>query len=148
MIRAMNLVEDWPFMIDGGAEPVVCSDTQGIVCELDGEVAAMVVMDSWSHNSVQVHMTIKNPMALRHGLLEEVSAHVHLVAGRGILIGLVPGDNEKALKLNKHLGYTEVHRIKDGFSVSVDTVIMELRAENNRWLQRWKDGRKEQRVAA
>ena len=148
IFRPLNIKDDWWYMIEGGSPPVLCANTQGIVAVEKGKIWAMVVMDSWSHNSVQVHMRITNPLVLRHGLMEECSRHIHIVADRQIIIGLVPGDNSKALKLNRHIGYTEVHRIKDGHALGVDTVIMELRAADNRWLKRWKDGRKEQRVAA
>lgn len=116
------------------ANPIWCADTTGFyVRGKDGEIAACVIFDSWSHNSVNIHMSIDNPMVLRHGLLDEIARFVYTEAGRGVIIGLVPGDNAKALKLNKHIGLKEVHRIRDGYKVGVDMVIMELRKEDCRY---------------
>ena len=147
-IRALNIQADWWFMRKMGAAPVMCQDTKGLVAYDHTGICGIVVMDSWSHNSCQVHMAIKRPQCLRHGLFEEVSGYACVTGGREILIGLVPADNEKALKLDRHIGFTEVCRIRDGHAKGVDTVIMELRAADNRWLKRWKDGREERRAAA
>lgn len=119
-------------------EAVKCipmADTRGIVAVDDeGKLLAAGVADTFSHTTCQVHMVIKNPMVLRHGWLEEIFNYVFVTCNRLAIVGMVPGDNDKALKLNKHVGYEEVYRIKEGFNVGVDYVIMEMRREQCRWI--------------
>lgn len=124
-----------------------CEDTQGIVA-IDRDTQAplgLCVMDSWTHTSVQIHIAIMRPMVLRHGFLEEIADHVFNRCGRDIMIGLVPSNHEKALKLDKHIGFTETYRVKDGFDRGIDYVVMELRREDCRWLKN--DGQESTRSA-
>jgi len=102
------------------------------------------VCDTWTENSVVIHQAVLTPMLLRHGWLEEVADYVFNTAKRKLMIGLVPSNNEAALKLNDHIGFTETYlndhigftetyRIKDAIADGIDTVIMELRAEDCTW---------------
>jgi hypothetical protein len=114
----------------------LCADTKGIIA-VDTDTNAPVavcIMDNWTHTAVQVHFAVMRPMVLRHGFLEEIAYYVYDFCGRDLMIGLVPASNEKALKLDKHIGFEEVYRVKDGYDVDVDYVILELRKENCRWL--------------
>ena len=114
--------------------------TKGIVAVReyeDGktEPVAVAVFDNWTHNSVCVHWWLDTPMVLRHGFFEEVAHYVFNVCGKRIMIGLVPSDKPKSIKLAKHLGFEEVYRVKDGYAVGIDQVILEGRVENaDRWL--------------
>lgn len=103
-------------------------DTGGIVAvdAETNETVAMVVMDSWTWNSVQIHQIVINPLVLRHGFFEEVADYVFNVAEREIMIGLVPSDNDKALSMNKKIGFEEVARIKDGVNFGIDIVILQM----------------------
>ena len=78
-------------------------------------------------------------MALRHGLLEEIARHVYLDCGRERIFGLVPSNNNKALKLNKHIGMSEVARIPNGVMTGVDYVIMCLEKADCRFLPKQKE---------
>lgn len=114
----------------------LCEDTRGILAldEQSGSIVAAVILDNWTHTAVQMHQWVGHPMVLRHGWLEEIYQFVFQDAGRDIIIGLVPGNNEKALKFNEHLGFKEVYRIKEGFGPDEDYVIMEGRREDfARW---------------
>lgn len=126
---------DWPLVNDKIGTRWV-EDTKGILAidDKSGECVAGCILNNWTYSSVCVHQWIDNPLVLRHGFFEEICRYVFEVAGREVLIGLVPADNEKALKLNKHIGFKETHRVKDGFRRGVDTVIMEARYED---LYRW-----------
>lgn len=69
---------------------------------------------------------------------------------RVAVYGHVASNNERALQLDKHLGFTEVHRIKDAVDDGVDLIILEMRRENCRWLKdrRLNHGWKKQPAAA
>lgn len=112
-------------------------DTKGIIAvdEREKKVVAGCIMNNWTYSSVQVHFWIDKPMVLRHGFLEEIARYVFDVAHKDLMIGLVPADNEEALKLDKHIGFKETHRIKGGYMYDIDYVIMEARREDVlRWL--------------
>lgn len=99
--------------------------------------AAGVIFEDWTYSSVQVHQWVDNAMVLRHGLYNEVVRYAMDEAGMLKLIGIVPEDNEAALKLNKHIGFREVCRIKDGFKPGVASVILEAdRDDLERWSKR------------
>ncbi len=109
---------------------VLQAGQQGIVAH-DGErIQGMVIMDSWTKNSCQLHVAVDNMLAFRHGLVDEVFGYIFGKAGRGIVYGVTPSNNAKALRLNKHAGLVELYRLKDADSIGVDLVVQELRKED------------------
>lgn len=131
----LDMERHWP-LVQNVLGVKRCEDTKGILA-IDKESNAPVavcVMDGWSHTSVQIHIAIGRKMVLRHGFLEEIADYVFNQCGRELMIGLVPGNNEAALKLDRHIGFTETYRVKDGFDRGVDYVVMEMRREDCRWL--------------
>lgn len=128
IIRAMTQF-DWPEISDC-LKVVLMENTKGMVCEHEGQLLAAMVCDSWTENSVQCHIMVMDRRALRHGFHKECANYVFTQADRKKMIGIVPSDNEKALKLDKHFGFEELCRIEDAFSDGVDAVVMELKREN------------------
>jgi hypothetical protein len=117
------------------ANPIACQDSQGIVAYDDNaDIMAMAVFDSFTVDACNVHLAIDKPMVLRHGFLEECARHLFVECGCKRIFGIVPGNNAKALKLNKHLGYRQVAVIPDGYADGVDYIIMRMDADNNRWI--------------
>ena len=129
--RALHGPTDWGFVQEH--MPLRrCEDTGGIVAidrEADETVAA-VVFEKWTEASVHAHVIVVNPLVQRHGFIEEVMDYVFNVAGRKVIIGTVPADNEAALKLDEHIGFKEVARIPDGAYAGVDMVVLTLRPEH------------------
>ena len=84
-------------------------DTSGIIAvDTDtGEPVGATIFDNWTQNSVQTHFIITSPMVLKHGLLEESYGYIFGFLGKKYMYGLVPGDNEAALKFNTKMGWTE-----------------------------------------
>lgn len=98
-------------------------------------VLAGCVLNNWTYSAVHAHIWIDNPMVLRHGFLEEVANYVFNTSGKELMVGMVPGDNAEALKLDEHIGFKEKYRIKNGYMHDVDYVIMEATREDlARWL--------------
>lgn len=108
----------------------------GISCYSDkGTLLAVVGYDNWTPNSVQMHIWIKNPMALRnHTLIKEAFRYPYR-HGRTVFIGWCEEGNVAARKFQEFLGFKETHRIKDGWQKGTDIVIVEMRAEECRWLE-------------
>ncbi len=136
VIRAMVGSEDWPW-INRQVGIIQCEDTQGIVAvdaDLGYERVGACVLDNITPTSVQAHFMITSPMVLRHRFLQTCFSHVFNRLGKTVMYGLVPANNEKALRLNKKMGFTEAIRLKGAYTADVDYVLMELRKENCRYL--------------
>ena len=100
-----------------------------------GRIRGMVGFDGWWGNAAQMHVALDTPTALR-ALLGPAFDYVFNQCGKSIALGVVPSHNEKALAFDQHIGFREVHRVKDGWAPGDDVVFLELRKENCRWLRR------------
>jgi hypothetical protein len=120
--------------IPENCRPTPMADTRGIVARDDhGDIAAICTIDTWSPNSCQMHIWIKNPMVLRRGFVEEVFGFV-FGSGRNKVICVMPSNNYAVIKFNRKIGFTELFRIKDGYDVGIDYVITELKREDCRYI--------------
>lgn len=130
----LEVMRDWPW-VEKTLHCHLVEDTTGIVAiDAEGDYAGVVVMDGWTPSSVFVHIAVLNPMVLRHGFLSKAADAIFSHAGRELVLGMVPSNNEKALAFNKKIGFTELFRIKNGFDYGVDYVILEMRRDDCRWL--------------
>jgi RimJ/RimL family protein N-acetyltransferase len=109
-----------------------CEDTNGIMAidaGTDTPIGACI-MDNWTANSVQCHFMLTNPVALKHKFLELCFEYMFIVEGVERVYGLVPANNEKAVKFNTHIGFTEKARMEEAYEKGVDYLLMELKQEN------------------
>ena len=67
-------------------------------------------------------------------MLHEMADWLFIKADKQKVIGLVPADNLKAIKLNRHIGFKEVYRISEGFAEGVDYILMQLNREDCKYL--------------
>jgi L-amino acid N-acyltransferase YncA len=132
-MHPITSVREWSWFKER-THVIRCEDTQGICAYMDGNLAAMAVFDSFTVDSCSVHLAIDNPMVLRHGFLEAIAYHAYIVCGRTRLFGLVPDNNKRALKLDKHIGFKEVARIPHAVSENVGYIVMELHRRDCRFL--------------
>ena len=113
--------------------PVLRSeDTSGIMAVdlATNTTVGACIMDNWSANSVQCHFMITTPLVLKHGFLECCFGYMFETEGRTAVYGQVPSNNTKALKFNKHMGFTEKCVLEGAYAPNVDYIIMEMRKEN------------------
>lgn len=103
--------------------------------DVRGNIRGMVGFDLWTANSVQAHMAVDTPIAWR-SLLRPAFRYPFLEGGRGLILGIISAANAKSLAMARGLGFHETHRIRDGQSVGVDLVVMEMRREHCRWIER------------
>ena len=109
-----------------------CEDTNGIMA-IDMDTNTTVggfMMDNWTANSVQCHFMLTSPLVLKHGFLECCAEFVYTVCKVERVYALVPANNEKAIKLNLHMGFTEKARMEEAFEKGVDYLLMEMKQEN------------------
>jgi len=100
----------------------------------DGRILGVVGFDSWNGASCQMHVAGEGNWLTRE-LLDATFDYVFNVADLNVVLGLVPASNAKALRFDRHVGFAEVARIKDG-TPEGDLVILELRRENCRYLRK------------
>jgi len=96
-----------------------------------GDTKAVVLWDLWTETMAVAHIAVASPMALRVLCRE---GFPWFFRHREIMTGQVRASNTRALELNKHLGFSEVLRLKDGFAVGDDLVLLEMRRADCRWL--------------
>ena len=99
-----------------------------------GKIRGMVAYDHWAKNSVQMHVALDAPIVAR-SLLAPAFGYPFEMVGLGVVIGIVPAENTKSAEHARRLGFTETHRIKDGWDVGSDLIVFEMRKENCRWLK-------------
>lgn len=125
---------EWDWIFERAC-PLWCKDTQGIVAyDENGNIQAVTVMDSWTDNACQVHFAIDKPLVIKHGFLNECFRHVFITCKRKRVFGLIPSDNDRAHKLDLHIGFTEVARIPHGYSEEVDYIVVGMPKDECRWL--------------
>ena len=132
--RALLSKEEWAWGKQR-ARPIRCEDSQGLVAyDENGVIQAIAVFDSFTVDACSVHFAIDNPFVIRHGFLHEIARHLFINCGRERIFGLVPSDNQKALKLDQHIGMVPVARIPDAMKRGVDYVVLCMKKEDCRWL--------------
>ena len=94
--------------------------------------------DSFTSTTAQCHIIVTDPMVLRHGLLETVFDWAFNGQGLKALYGWVPANNEKAVKLNKHMGWQVKTVFEDGYAEGVDYLLMELKKADCRFIDQIK----------
>jgi RimJ/RimL family protein N-acetyltransferase len=134
--RAFDGPSDWGW-INQQVGIKQCEDTGGIMAiDLDkNETVGACVMDNWTQNSVQCHFMVANPLVLKHKFLECCFDYMFNTCNVSRVYGLVPANNEKAVKLNTHMGFTVKARLDEAYEVGVDYLVMEMKRENCRFTQ-------------
>ena len=132
--KALTEDHEWNW-IAARAHPLRCADSQGLVAYDDnGIIQAVCVMDSWTPDTCQVHFAIDNKFVIRGGFLNEIARHCFVTCGRKRIFGLVPSNNDRAIRLDRHIGFTEVARVPHGYSEGVDYIVFGMDKADCRWL--------------
>ena len=130
-----NFRRDWKWVND--QIPILhCEDTAGIMAiDADRRVpVGACLMDNWTNNSVQCHFMLTTPMLLKHGFLEECFGFIFKNQNVNFVYGLVPANNDKAVKLNTHMGFTVKTRLEEAYDVDVDYLLMQLKREDCKYI--------------
>jgi len=141
VIRAMDPM-DWP-AVSEHVHALLVQDTTGIVAvDADtGDLLAAAVFDNWTATSVQIHVTIVNKWVIKEKFIEKVFDYVFNTAGKLMIYGLTPSNNEASLKFNKHVGFEEVMVMTDAYDVGIDYIVTVLHRDNCKWIDHGKEKR-------
>lgn len=99
----------------------------------NGDIRGMIGFDCWTANSCEAHMAVDSPIVWR-SLLYPAFQYPFEQMGRGVILAIIPANNKKSIRMATHLGFTETHRVRDGYDVGVDVILHEMRREECRWL--------------
>ena len=133
MFKPLTETYEWNW-VRSRTSVIACEDSQGIVAHHMGEIKAIAVFDSFTVDACNVHLAIDSPFVLRHGFLNEIARHLFSECGRERIFGLVPSSNEKALKLDMHIGMKEVARVPNAVQTGVDYIVLSMEKVDCRWL--------------
>jgi L-amino acid N-acyltransferase YncA len=122
------LVERTGFAPTAGVRAIKAMDAEGVI-------KGMVAFDCWTENAVQAHMAVDTPIAWR-SLLRPAFAYPFEQCGKGIILAAIPAGNARSVRLAKHFGFREMHRVRDGWAAGDDLLLLELRREGCRWLSK------------
>ena len=125
---------DWAY-VQEHAGVLRVADTMGFVWEDElGGLVGAAIMDNWTDNSVHMHQVMTSLEVLKQDGHREVFDFVFNEMGRKYIYGMVPGDNEKAIKVNLTMGFTEKVRLVEAWADGVDWIMFEMAKENCRYL--------------
>lgn len=136
----MNYERDWEWLQLVLGIPAT-NKTKGIIAVRENDdgttqQVAAALFDGWTHTAVCVHWWMDTPMVIRHGFFTEIANYVFDECGKDVMIGIIPSNSKKSLNLALKLGFEEVGRVKNGYDVGVDQIILEGRIENaSRWFK-------------
>lgn len=129
-IRAFHGPVDWAWV--NQQVPILrVEDTTGLMAvDVEtNETVGACVLDNWTNNSVQAHLMITSPLVIKHKFLQYIGEYLYGECGLKYIYALVPGDNEKALRLDKHMGFRELLRMPDAWEDGIDIVVLVMTAE-------------------
>jgi hypothetical protein len=136
---ALDTQESWDWFKER-THVIQCEDSQGMVAySATGKILAVMVADNFSPDSCNVHVAIDSPIVIKHGFLVEAFHHLFNVCNRKHVFGLVPSNNAKALKFDRHIGFKESCCIPDGCGTGTDCIILRMDKVSCPWLDKIKE---------
>lgn len=113
------------------------------ICRVEGGVAegrlvAVVAFNGFSGRTCFIHCAGDGNWITRE-FLREAFEYAFKTCDCIQIFGTVAGDNLRALKLNKHLGFEVLHRLRHGWDEETDLVFMGMHKTQCRWLTERKD---------
>lgn len=106
---------------------------RGIACEVHGRMVGFVGFDGWTPNAVWMHVAVDSPAACRE-LAQAAFSYAFVDTARGVVLGAIRESNVRSRRLALHLGFRLAGRIRDGWAVGEDVVLLEMRREECRWI--------------
>lgn len=111
---------------------VLTSDFRALEVLSGERILGMVGYCNWTPGAVESHMAVETPIAWR-SLLPHVFAYPFET--RITMLAVIPSHNSHSLKLTRHFGFRETHRVRDGWAQNDDLILLELRREECRFLK-------------
>lgn len=104
--------------------------------EVNGELVSGVVFNNFNESNATAHIACSKPNKLFLELLDHSALYAFKHCGLKRLTGLVEADNEKALKLDQHIGFEIEGVMRQAGSTGQDVIVLVL------WPHNFRKGRK------
>ena len=101
-----------------------------------GDLLGAVALNNWWGRVCTAHIASVGGHWGNRELIWRTFDFVFRYADRRAIIAPVQASNERALKVNKKLGFKEASRVPDGWADGDDLIFMQLLREDCRWLER------------
>ena len=108
------------------------NDAHYIGNKINGKIRVVVMYCSFFGKSCCIHVHGEGNHWATKSFLKTVFHYPFNILKLKVIIGTVAGNNEKALRLNRHLGFRDVAIIPDAHDEG-DLVILEMRPEYCKW---------------
>lgn len=100
---------------------------------LNGEIRAVAVYCSFFGKSCMIHLTSEGQHWATKSFFKKIFDYPFNTLKLKVIIGTIAGNNEKSLKLSRHLGFRDVATIPDAHDEG-DLVILEMRPHFCKWV--------------
>ena len=100
-----------------------------------GEILAGVVFNNFNGSNATAHIAVKRFTRLFPGLIEHACNYAFNQNKLNRLTGLVEADNEKALRLDWHIGFEVETTLRKAGSKGQDMIVLVMWPERCRWIQ-------------
>lgn len=128
-------IEMLGFLADRGVRLCLSEDVQciGRRSENDHALIGVVAFNGFTGAICQMHVAGDGNWITRE-LIRASFDYPFRQLGLASVIAPVAGNNKRALKMDKHFGFTEVYRIRDGYERHVDLVLLQMDRDDCRWI--------------
>ena len=103
--------------------------------ERNGELVSGVVFNNFTDSSATVHLAVSKPSKILSELLDHAFMYAFRTCSLRRLTGLVEVQNEKSLKIIKHLGFVEESVMRQAGTGGQDIVVLVL------WPEKYRKGK-------
>jgi len=100
--------------------------------ELKGELVSGLVFNNFTDSSATVHLAVSTPTKTLSQMLDHGFLYAFKACRLRRLTGLVEAQNEKSLKIIKHIGFTEEGVMRQAGTGGQDIVVLALWPANYR----------------
>ena len=100
--------------------------------ELKGELVSGLVFNNFTDSSATVHLAVSTPTKTLSQMLDHGFLYAFKTCRLRRLTGLVEAQNEKSLKIIKHIGFTEEGVMRQAGTGGQDIIVLALWPANYR----------------
>ena len=111
-------------------------DFQAFGVMREGELIAVVGYNGFCGRICQMHVAGDGGHWVNRALLNAAFDYPFRQLDLVAVLSPIAASNERALRFDKHVGFTEVHRVPEGWAHGDDLIILEMRREACRYLAR------------
>lgn len=101
----------------------------------EGKILGVVVIDRFTQFGCELSVASTTPRFLNRDFLDTIFHYVFITAKKIRVTAMVEVGNEKALKLDKGLGFVEEATLKDWYGTNKDGIVLRMLKDECRWIK-------------